>query len=228
MDISVVIPTFNEAANVAPLVAAIGTALDGSDYEIVFADDSTDATPAIIRKAGEADPRVRMHHRARGRGLATAVVEALPVARADTIVVIDGDRQHPPDMIPALLAAAGEEGVDMVVASRYMPGGWDSGLSGPHRRLASKATRLAAYLILPRSRLTTDPLSGFFVFRRAVVEAAALRPVGYKILLEILVRGRVQKVVDVPFGFEPRQAEQSKAGLREAFNYLRQLWRLRG
>jgi hypothetical protein len=129
-------------------------------------------------------------------------------------------------MIPALLAAAGE-GVDMVVASRYMPGGWDSGLSGPHRRLASKATRLAAYLILPRSRLTTDPLSGFFVFRRAVVEAVALRPIGYKILLEILVRGRLQKVVDVPFGFKPRQAEQSKAGLREAFNYLRQLWRLR-
>jgi dolichol-phosphate mannosyltransferase len=226
MDISIIVPTFNEAANVAPLVAAVGAALDGSDYEIVFADDSTDSTPDIIRKVGETDPRVRMHHRTRGRGLATAVVEALPVARAEIIVVIDGDLQHPPDMIPALLAAA-SEGVDMVVASRYMPGGWDSGLSGPHRRLASKATRLAAYLILPRSRLTTDPLSGFFVFRRAVVEAAALRPIGYKILLEILVRGRVGKVVDVPFGFEPRQAEQSKAGLREAFNYLRQLWRLR-
>ncbi len=226
MDISVIVPTFNEAANIAPLVAAIDAALEGSDYEIVFADDSTDGTPEIIRKAGEADPRVRMHHRAQGRGLATAVVEALPVARAETIVVMDGDLQHPPDMIPALLAAAGE-GVDMVVASRYMPGGWDSGLSGPHRRLASKATRLAAYLILPRSRLTTDPLSGFFVFRRAVVEAVALRPIGYKILLEILVRGRLRKVVDVPFGFEPRQAEQSKAGIREAWNYLRQLWRLR-
>ena len=226
MEISIIIPTFNEAANIAPLVAAIDAALPGRDYEIVFADDSTDGTPAIICKAGEADPRVRMHHRARGRGLATAVVEALPVARAETIVVLDGDLQHPPHMIPTLLAAAGE-GVDMVVASRYMPGGWDSGLSGPHRRLASKATRLAAYLILPRSRLTTDPLSGFFVFRRAVVEAVALRPIGYKILLEILVRGRLQKVMDVPFGFEPRQAEQSKAGLREAFNYLRQLWRLR-
>lgn len=226
MDLSVIVPTFNEAANIEPLIAAVAAALVDVDYEIVFADDSTDATPDIIRRAAEEDPRIRLCHRESGRGLATAVVEALPTATAATIVVMDGDLQHPPGLIPRLLQGAAD-GVDMVIASRYTPGGWDSGLSGPHRRLASKATRLAAYLILPQSKVTTDPLSGYFLFRRAVVENATLRPIGYKILLEILVRGRPGKVVDIPFGFERRVAEQSKAGIREAWNYLRQLWRLR-
>lgn len=226
MQLSVIVPTFNEAANIEPLIAAIDAALTGVDYEVLFADDSTDATADIIRRLSATNSRIRLCRRDSGRGLATAVVEALPAAGAETIVVMDGDLQHPPAMIPQLLAGAAA-GVDIVVASRYIPGGRDSGLSGPHRRIVSRATRLAAYLILPRSKVTTDPSSGFFLFRRPIVKDAALRPVGYKILLEILIRGRVEKVVDIPFCFERRHAEQSKAGIREAWNYLRQLWYLR-
>ncbi len=227
MKLSVIVPTFNEAGNIEPLIGAIDDALTGIEYEIVFADDSTDATTDIIRRASATNPRIRLSHRRSGRGLASAVVAALPSATADTLVVMDGDLQHPPAILPRLLDSL-RDGVDLAVASRYAPGGWDSGLSGPHRRLASKATRLVAYVLLPASKVTTDPLSGFFLFRRSVVKDAGLRPLGYKILLEILVRGHLDNVVDVPFAFERRRTEQSKAGLREAWNYLRQLWRLRG
>ncbi len=226
MHLSVIVPTFNEADNIEPLIAAIDRALTGIDYQIVFADDSADATTDIIRRASDADPRIRLSYREAGRGLASAVVAALPMVTTDTLAVMDGDLQHPPEILPRLLERL-QGGADLVVASRYAPGGWDSGLSGPQRRLASKVTRLAAYLLLPVTKVTSDPLSGYFLFKRSVIENAHLRPLGYKILLEILVRGHARDVADIPFAFERRHAEQSKAGLREAWNYLRQLWRLR-
>ena len=227
MQLSVIIPTFNEADNIIPLVIAVDKALSGIEYEIVFADDSTDRTTEIIRHASIANSQIQLRHRQSGRGLASAIVEAIPTTSANVLAVLDGDLQHPPSILPYLLDTI-SRGADLAVASRYAPGGWDSGLAGFHRRLASKATRLAAYLLLPSSKVTTDPLSGYFVFKKSILEHSALRPLGYKILLEILVRGNARKVVDVPFTFDRRVAEKSKAGLGEAWRYIRHLWHLRG
>ena len=227
VQLSIIIPIFNEADNISPLVIAVDKALSGIEYEIVFADDSTDRTTEIIRRASIANSRIHLCHRQSGRGLASAIVEAIPATSANILAVLDGDLQHPPATLPYLLDAL-RTGADLAVASRYAPGGWDSGLAGFQRRLASKATRLAAYLLLPSSRVTTDPLSGYFVFKKSILQHSDLRPLGYKILLEILVRSSVRKVVDVPFPFERRVAEKSKAGIGEAWSYLKHLWRLRG
>ncbi len=227
-ELSLIIPTFNEAGNIEPLVDAITSALSDTSLEIVFADDSMDGTADVIERAGAADPRIKLRHRETRAGLASAVTEALPAARSDTIVVMDGDLQHPPSVIPRMLQEARATNAEMVVASRYMSGGLEIGLSGVYRKLASKFGRWAAYAIVPRSRLTTDPLSGFFLFRKSILDGADLRPIGYKILLEVLVRGQVDLVRDVPFHFQARAHEESKASLIEGINYIRQLFRLRG
>jgi dolichol-phosphate mannosyltransferase len=138
--------------------------------------------------------------------------------------VLDADLQHPPSRIPDLLAAARGQAADVVVASRYVPGGSASGLDGPLRRLVSRGLKDLSRLVFPR-RLAgiSDPLGGFFLVRRSVVQDVDLRPIGYKILLEILVRGRWRRAQEVPYRFEPRRQGQSKADLRQGLTFLRHL-----
>ncbi|MDP6182506.1 MAG: polyprenol monophosphomannose synthase [Gammaproteobacteria bacterium] len=225
--ISLIVPTFNEATNVESLIKQIDANLTDTGFELVFADDSTDATPEIIRKLAATDERIKLCHRDRSAGLASAVVEALPEAFGEFVAVMDADLQHPPAVVPQMIEHAKRHQGDIIVASRYAVGGRDSGLSGPARRIGSKIGRLAAYTLLPESRRTTDPLSGFFLFRRAIVEGIELRPLGFKILLEILVRCRPRRVLDVPFHFQQRTQEQSKASAVQVLNYARHLLRLR-
>ena len=222
-----VVPTLNEAANIEALIQQIDASLTNIAFEVVVADDSTDSTTDIIRTIAAIDKRIRLRHRDRPAGLASAVAEALPEVSAEFVAVMDGDLQHPPALIPQMLDYAERHQGDLIVASRYALGGGDSGLSGPARRRGSKIGRLAAYALLPESRCTTDPLSGFFVLRRAVVNGVDLRPLGFKILLEILVRCRPLRVFDVPFHFQQRTQEQSKASAVQVLNYARHLLRLR-
>ncbi|HYZ77500.1 MAG TPA: polyprenol monophosphomannose synthase, partial [Gaiellaceae bacterium] len=228
--VSVVVPTKNEAANVAPLLERLSGVLPPSDLEVIFVDDSSDVTPAAVREASRrAVNAVTLIHRPpenRGDGLAGAVVEGIRAARAPWICVIDGDLQHPPELIPELLQRA-QSDHDVVVASRYALNG-HVGTFGIGRSLVSRAATRAARLLFPRRlRGTTDPLSGFFLVRRSVIRPEVLRPRGFKILLEILVRTPGLKVSEVPFEFGARHAEQSKASAREGARYVRQLCSLR-
>jgi dolichol-phosphate mannosyltransferase len=223
--ISVIVPTYNEREAVPALVDRVRRALGGLPYELVFTDDSTDGTDAMIAALAREDPRIRLLHRTGRRGLATAVVEGIGAARGEVVCVLDADLQHPPERIPDLIKALEETGAEVVVASRYLPGGSYRGLSGL-RRLASRVATWLAKLLLRRARPVSDPMSGFFAFRRSVVEGVHLAPVGYKILLEILARGNFRKVVEVPYVFEARVAGQSKLTLRQNLDYLRHLLRL--
>lgn len=230
MQATVVIPTFNEHGNIATLVARLDAALSGSDAELLFVDDSTDETPAAIRAADQtAHMPVTVHHRDTPiGGLSGAVVEGLRDSRADWVVVMDGDLQHPPEFVPRLLdAAAQADGVDIVVASRYRAGGSSTGLESPLRTLASRGATLLARGLFPRRlRGCTDPMSGFFAVRRDAVDCDVLRPRGFKILLEILARHRLH-VAEVPFTFGERGAGASKATARQGLAYLGQLAVLR-
>ena len=225
--VSVIVPTLNEAANVRPLVGELRAQLSDSDFEVVFADDSTDATTNIIRELAATDRRIKLYRRDHRTGLASAVTEALGQASGKFVVVMDGDLQHPPKFIPRMLDQVDGGQGEMVVASRYARGGGDAGLSGPFRRMGSKIGRLAAYALLPEARRTTDPLSGFFLFKREITEGVELRPLGFKILLEILVRCRPRRVLDAPFDFQRRTRDESKASTAEVMNYLKHLLRLR-
>ncbi|MEJ5946041.1 glycosyltransferase [Pseudokineococcus basanitobsidens] len=227
--VSVVVPTYNESANVVELVRRLQRAVPGA--EVLFVDDSDDDTPDVVRRAAAwSTLDVRLVHRARGErhgGLGGAVVEGLRHARAPWVVVMDGDLQHPPEDVPRLVAAAAAPGTDVVVASRYCGGGAAAGLSGVVRHWVSTAsTRLARALFPHRLRRCSDPMTGFFALRRAAVDVEALRPRGFKILLEILARTRLQ-VVEVPFVFADRHAGRSKAGVRQGMHFVQQLLDLR-
>jgi dolichol-phosphate mannosyltransferase len=222
--LSVVVPTRNEAGNVATLGAALNRSLYGIAHEIIVIDDSTDdISRSVLRAQAAIDPALRVVERGAGQtGLATAVALGISLARGTAICVMDGDLQHPPDVIPRLLAAV-EAGADLAVASRYAPSGASDGLEGPGRRLVSRGASLAALGLFPEARRTTDPLSGFFCVRRDAIAGLEFRPVGYKILLELLVLCPELRVVDVPFAFARRAAGISKAGIRLGALYARHL-----
>lgn len=226
--LSLVVPTRHERDNIAVLASRVARALGPLHYELLFVDDSDDDTPAAIRHEMASDPCVRLYHRRpeeRADGLAGAVVAGLRRASGSYIAVLDADLQHPPELLPDLLAAADDS--DIVVASRYLPGGASDGLDGPVRRLVSRGSAFAAHTLFARTRRCTDPMSGFFLVRRSVIEGIPLRPVGFKILLEILVRGRWSRLTELPFHFEAREAGESKATIEQGLAYLRHLRTLR-
>ncbi|HTJ36342.1 MAG TPA: glycosyltransferase family 2 protein [Dactylosporangium sp.] len=246
-DVTIVVPTRNEADNVRPLVERLRAVLGGTAFEVVFVDDSDDTTPDVIRDVmcDVDDERVRLLHRPRGEragGLGGAVVAGIGAARAPWIIVMDGDLQHPPETLPAMIVRTGacvtgddqedtveiRAGADAVIATRYAGQGRADGLGGAWRRLVSRASGIVAKLVFPR-RLArvSDPMSGFFAVRREALTDAALRPIGYKILLEILVRARIGRIAEVPYTFLPREAGDSKASLREGLRFARHLAVLR-
>jgi len=229
--LAVLVPTRNEAANIEELLRRISAAVTGIPTEIVFVDDSDDDTPDVIR--GVTRRRaccVSLIHRRDGQrtgGLGGAVVDGLGAAEAPWACVLDADLQHPPEVIPRLLAAAERDEADLAVASRYCGTGRADGL-GPARALISTACGSAAKLLFP-ARLggVTDPMSGFFLVRRSAIRLDELRPRGFKILLELLVRHGGLRTTEVPYTFADRHAGESKGTLREGLTYLGSLADLR-
>jgi len=229
--VSVVVPSRNELESVAALVTALESALAGRAAEVIFVDDSDDETPArVTERSRAAAIPVRLLHRKPGErrgGLGGAVVEGLKEARGNWVCVMDADLQHPPATIPLLVDAAHADRRDIVVATRFRDGGSDGGF-GAMRRAISRGSAAAARMLFPRRlRGVSDPMSGFFLVRRSAVELERLRPNGFKILLELLVRCRFGAVGEVPYAFGERHAGKSKATLREGGRFLVELARLR-
>jgi putative flippase GtrA len=194
-------------------------------------DDSSDNTPEVIRKLQEWFPLpIKLIHRPkelRKNGLGGAVVEGFKAAQAKWMCVMDADLQHPPEMIPRLYRQAQKTGADIVMGSRLAPGG-DASSLGFTRTLISYAFAWTTRLTFPqRLRKVTDPLTGFFMTRRAAVNPEELRPDGFKILLEILVSHPQLKVAEVPIQFGYRNAGESKASVSETVKFFRGLFRLR-
>ena len=228
-DVTVVVPTFNEAPNIARLVARVEAATAGMNAELLFVDDSTDATPTVITTvAGTTPLPVRLIHRADpAGGLSGAVMAGFAASAADWCVVMDGDLQHPPELIPLLPGTARQTGADVVVASRHVDGGSASGLGSGVRHLVSRGSTILTRAMFPvRLRDCTDPMTGFFAVRRSSIDVTALRPRGFKILLELLARQRLT-VAEEPFVFAARNAGESKADWRQGLRFLAQLAALR-
>ncbi|MFC7945372.1 glycosyltransferase [Microbacterium oxydans] len=227
--VTVIVPTFNERDNVAELVARTAAALDGWDAEILFVDDSTDDTAVeIARVAADAPIPVRVLHRSENTGgLGGAVVVGLGAAAADDCIVMDGDLQHPPELLPALLARYAQGDADVVAASRYVGGGDTSGLGTAVRFGVSRvATWLTRAMFPIRLAHSTDPMTGFFLVDRARLDLSTLQPRGFKILLEILARNDM-RITEVPMEFAERRHGTSKASLRQGAMFLEHLARLR-
>src|SRR4051794_16318130 len=201
--VTVIVPTFNERDNVSELVARTAASLRGIDAEILFIDDSSDDTASEIeRVASGAELPVRVIHRETNTGgLSGAVVLGLSEAAGDICVVLDGDLQHPPELLPAMLERFAVGDVDVVAASRYIGGGDSRGLGSAMRFGVSRAATWLAKAMFPRRLVrSTDPMTGFFLVDRRRLEVSSLRPQGFKILLEILARSEV-RIAEVPMEF---------------------------
>jgi dolichol-phosphate mannosyltransferase len=230
--VSIIVPTRDEAECVEPLVERLVESLEGIPAEIIFADDSSDHTPSIVEKVADTSsvPILCLHRAAGERvgGLGGAVVAGLRLASGEVAVVMDGDLQHPPEYIPQMVAALQSQAVDLVVGSRYSDGGHADGLSNRTRRTVSKGVTDVTRLFFPkRLRVVSDPMSGFFALKIATIDIDRLRPIGYKILLEIVLRNRSLRVGEVGFDFAPRFAGESKASMREGFRFVAHIVRLR-
>lgn len=218
--VSVVVPTYNERANVVPVVQRCLSALDGTETEIlVVDDDSEDGTWRVAMDRFDGNDAVRVIRRTRDRGLATAVSRGFRVATNEICTVIDGDLQHPPEMLPILLSAFDDPSVDVAVGSRYTRGGGVDGWSLV-RRILSRGATLLARATVPTARRLSDPLSGFFAVRRQVVRNVDLDPIGYKILLEVLAKADYGGVVEVPYTFRERESGDSNLTPKQLAKFL--------
>src|SRR5664279_1961711 len=189
-DVTVVVPTRNEAGNVDELLRRLDAALGSLRAEVLFVDDSDDETPAVIRAAADRSGRpVRLLHREPGRRdgrLGGAVVAGFKLARAPWAVVIDGDLQHPPETVPALIREGLSPDIDLVYGTRYDDSADAGGLNGRVREWVSTLSTALAKAVFPRRlRAVSDPMSGFFAVRLRALDLSTLRPPGYKVLVEI-------------------------------------------
>lgn len=228
--LSVVLPTRNEQQNVGRLLTMLKQSTAQVQTEVIIVDDSDDQTAAVVQQsmtdlAIDGQLIVRPEGQ-RTDGLSGAVIAGIKQARGTYVCVMDADLQHPPEIIPALVERAEETTADLVLGSRFAPGATIEGL-GPLRHLLSRGLTALVRLVFPR-RLAkvSDPLTGLFLFRRSVVATDELRPSGFKILLEILIRIPRLRVAELPFVFAPRHAGQSKGTLKEGFRFLLHFARL--
>ncbi len=219
--ISIITPTYNESKNIEKLVYLIHKALQDKDYELIIVDDnSPDGTGSIAESLSQKF-NIKVLHREGKRGLSSAVIEGFKEAEGNLFCVIDADLSHPPEKIIELWSHLEIKNADMVIGSRLIKGGgtedWPTG-----RKFTSY---IGALLASPLTKIK-DPMSGFFIFKKGIIQKSNLIPRGYKILLEILVKGKYEKVIEYPFIFRNRTAGSSKLDLKTNIEFLRQLLHL--
>lgn len=221
VELSVIVPTFNEVANVGELVRRLESVLQGVAWEVIFVDDdSPDGTAAEVRRLGRNDPRVRCLQRLGRRGLSSACIEGFLASSAPYLAVIDGDLQHDEALLKPMLEALRREPLDIVVGSRYVGGGgigsWDRGRA----RMSEFATKLSR-LVLHAD--VGDPMSGFFMIRREAMEGAVrnLSGIGFKILLDLFASSPAPlRFRELPYEFRERQAGETKLDAQVMIDYL--------
>jgi dolichol-phosphate mannosyltransferase len=220
-ELSIVVPTFNERDNVAELVLRVSRVLGGGPWEIVFVDDdSPDGTADLVRELAQKNSRIRCLQRIGRRGLSSACIEGMLSSSAPYLAVIDGDLQHDEQLLPRMLEILKNEAVDIVVGSRYAPGGGIGDWDANRARISRIASRLSRVLV-PAD--LCDPMSGFFMIRRSVLQSAAhdLSAIGFKILADLFASSKEElRFRELPYRFRNRHAGESKLDSVTAWDYL--------
>jgi dolichol-phosphate mannosyltransferase len=230
LDLSLVLPTYNEGANIAvvleQLIARLGS-IPGLTYEIIVVDDdSPDRTWEIAERFAQTRPQVRVLRRQSERGLSTAVIRGWQVARGKVLGVMDADLQHPPEVTEQLWKEMAR-GAELAIASRHVEGGGVSDWSLA-RRIISRCAQLIGLAILPEvTARVSDPMSGYFMISRSSIAGRELHPLGYKILIEVLGRGKVGWISEVPYTFRERVEGSSKVTNKIYMEYFQHLLRIR-
>ena len=227
---SLVIPTYNESKNIEKMIQHLTNLLNSAflnDYELIVVDDnSPDNTWEIAQSLTGKYPQLRVMRRQHERGLATAVIRGWQAAHGTVLGVIDGDLQHPPEILLQLLNAI-SHGADLAVASRHAEGGGVSSWSIV-RRILSRGAQTLGLVILPHViGRVSDPMSGYFLVKRSAIAECDLHPKGYKILIEVLGRGTIEQIHEVGYVFQERQEGESKVSWKQYVDYIHHLLRLR-
>ena len=228
--VSVIIPTYNESENIIQVLKSIGEHLpkDVEVEAIVVDDNSPDGTGKVVEDyitdtRNEAGYSINIIHRETKSGLSSAILDGIQHSSAETIVVMDSDFSHPPKIIPQLVEEIKTSGYDIAIASRYTEGGEVSGWSTKRKLISKGATGIAkAGLGVNES----DPMSGFFAFKRKILEGIKFDAIGYKMLLEILVKTKGAKVKEIPYTFTDRARGSSKLDSSTMFDFVTSVWKL--
>ncbi len=228
--LSLVIPTYNESQNIPYLIAQLTDLLETKipqQYELIVVDDnSPDRTWQIALDLMATYPTLKVMRRVEEKGLSTAVIRGWQVSQGEVIGVIDADLQHPPETLLNLWEEI-EKGADLAVGSRHVEGGGVSDWSLT-RRFLSRGAQTLGLIILPEViGRVSDPMSGYFLVRRRCLLNCTLSPLGYKILVEVIGRGKVGWIAEVGYVFQERQEGESKVTKKQYIDYIRHLIRLR-
>lgn len=227
--LSIVLPTYNESQNITKMLDSIAGALPGGTAaEIIVVDDnSPDGTGDIASLHGKSinsgKLRIEVVRRQGKLGLSSAILAGVQSASGDIVVVMDGDFSHPPQTIPHMIEELRDSRYDIIVASRYVKGGSIAGWPFKRRLMSKGATKIAKYGLGIQVK---DPMSGFFAFRRSIIEGVKFDAIGYKMLLEILVKAKGARVKEVPYTFTNRAAGASKLDASVMLDYVRAVWKL--
>ncbi len=228
--LSLIVPTRNESDNIAKIVRILSSILDKalpSNYQLIIVDDdSPDRTWELAQSLMPEYPHLQVMRRQAERGLSTAVIRGWQVAKGEILGVIDGDLQHPPEVLLKLLSAI-NQGADLAVASRHVEEG---GVSDWNivRRFLSRGAQMLGLVILPRAvSRVSDPMSGYFMVRRSAIAGKLMNPLGYKILIEVLGRGNIERIAEVGYIFQEREEGESKVTWKQYKEYIHHLLRLR-
>lgn len=225
--LAIIIPTYNEKKNIGEVIRRIEKTLVNFAFELIIVDDnSPDGTATVVRQQNEVYGNIKLLERKKKLGLSSAISAGFE--RADPVseifAVMDADMQHPPELLTRMYNEI-LKGNDLVIASRYMNGGiireWSL-----QRKIVSRIGNSMAHVLLPKTRKVNDIMSGYFMLKRNVLDKVKLESIGYKILLEIVVKGKYEFLCEVPVVFEPRKNGNSNLSIEELRNYFVDVRRL--
>lgn len=228
--VSIILPTYNESQNILRMLDVVGNSLPfGLDAEIIVIDDnSPDGTGKLVEEYVKNSKKKNAHsveiiHRKSERGLSSAILKGIQSAKGEAVIVMDGDFSHPPDALPKMIDELQNPECDIVVASRYVKGGAVKGWPFKRRLISKGATKIARHGLGIKIK---DPMSGFFAFKRHIIKNVKFDAIGYKMLLEILVKARGARVKEIPYVFTNRKVGSSKLDISVGLDYFRSVWRL--
>jgi len=222
--ITIIIPTYNEKENLPILVKSIFDVFQKNflNGEVIIVDDnSPDGTGRIADELSSGNNKIKVLHRKGKEGLSSAVMEGFRHVTGEIIGVMDADLSHPPEVIPELVRSILDGESEFVIASRY-----NNNEKIENWPIARKIISRGATLLAKPLSNVSDPMSGFFFIKRNVIEGIELSPIGYKIMLEILVKGKYNGIKEVQFIFKDRYKGESKLNWKEHLNYMQHLMRL--
>ena len=217
--LSIILPTFNEEGNIGEMLTLIKKNLQKINYEVIVIDDNSSDKPVEIAKSMSKKLNVRVIVRKKDYGLSQSVVEGFRKANGDIVCAMDSDLQHPVEILPKMLDNI--KNCDIVIGSRFVAGGEIEKWSF-HRKIISFFAKM---MIMPLTKVH-DPMTGFFMVRKSVIKFDLLKPRGYKILLEILVRNNLKNFIEVPIVFRDRIKGKSKLSMKVNFEYIKQVFSL--